>query len=373
MEFRPKISTKQKEVSMNRLIKKWLFLIVCSGALAVQPLPAHSDPLDPYIAAAKKEGSVRIGVTLRNKVHGKPAGELYFAAFQKRYPFFKVNFKRIGGSRERERVMTEMASGLFNFDVATVSETQVGTLVNLKLPRIVEWEKLGVPKFLTHPENIGVPLRTQVFGIGYNRDLVSDEAAKTFTWETCTDPKFKGKTAVKTRPRHLEQLYQDDVWGRTKTLDYAKRWMANKPSVEHSRSTAAAKLMAGAYHMFCGVTRSQVKDLQVYAGSQSIGIVFPEPVPVGIGDLMYVPDKARHPNAGILFMVWSGTKEAQNLLDDINFTGHPAFEGNEINKILKGKKIAAASWEDTARADYILKEIIQTMGLPVVRKKKKKK
>ncbi len=78
---------------MNRRIIMWFFLIVGGVSLAVQPLPAHSGPLDPYIAAAKKEGSVRIGVTLRNKVHGKPAGERYIAAFQKRYPFLKVEFK----------------------------------------------------------------------------------------------------------------------------------------------------------------------------------------------------------------------------------------------------------------------------------------
>lgn len=347
--------------------------MVCGAVPTLQPFYAHADPIDAYIQAAKKEGAVRVGVTLRSKVHGKPSGELYIAAFQKRYPFLKVDFKRIGGSRERERAINEMAGGIYNFDVAVVSETQVDTLVGAKLPLIAPWEKLGVPKFLAHPDNIGVSMRTPVFGIGYNRDLVPEQEAATFTWESCLDPKWRGKSAIKTRPRHLEMFYPENVWGREKTLDYAKRWAASKPAIEADRSMAATKLMSGAYHIMCGTERSQIKDLQVFAGAKSVGIVFPEPIPIGVGDLIYVPAKAKHPNAGVLFLAWSGTQESQNILDDINFSGHPNFEGNEVNKVLKGKKIAAASWEDSARADDILKEILLAMGMPVVQTKTKKK
>ncbi|MDP2646011.1 MAG: hypothetical protein Q8P24_13815 [Desulfobacterales bacterium] len=358
---------------MKRRINIWVFFTLCSLVWAAQPFNIHAEPIDPYIQGAQREGAVTLGVTLRGRQHGKPAGELYIDAFQKRYPFLKVTFKRIGGARERERIISEMTAGIINYDVGTVSETMVSTIVSAKLPRILEWEKLGVSKFLVHPDNVGVTLRTPVFGIGYNRDLIPDEVAGTFTWETCTDSKWKGKTAIDDRPRHLNRFFMDDAWGPEKTLDYAKRWAANQPAIEASRSTGASKLAAGAYHMICGMARQQVKELQIYGGTTSVGIVFPEPVPVGIGDLIYVPDKAMHPNAGTLFLVWAGSKEAQNLLDDVNFTGHPAFEGNDINKILKGKKVSYATWEDTARSDYALSEILMAMGVPVVRSKTKKK
>ncbi len=70
-----------------------------------------------------------------------------------------------------------MTAGIFNFDVATISETMIPTIMGAKLPRIVEWQKLGVPKFLVHPRNIGIALRTAIYGIAYNRDLVPDEVA----------------------------------------------------------------------------------------------------------------------------------------------------------------------------------------------------
>jgi ABC-type Fe3+ transport system substrate-binding protein len=150
-------------------------------------------------------------------------------------------------------------------------------------------------------------------------------------------------------------------------------WAANKPSVEAVRSTAASKLMAGAYHLICGMARSNIKSLQVFADAKKLGIVFPEPVPVGAGDFIFVPDKASHPNAGILFLAWTGTREAQNLLDEVNFTGHPAFEGSGINRVLKGKKVAYETWEGAAHDDEYLAEILNAMGMPVVRSKKKKK
>ncbi|MDP2644696.1 MAG: extracellular solute-binding protein [Desulfobacterales bacterium] len=359
---------------MSKLIKKCFFLVICGGLLAIQPLSVHADPLDPYIQGAKKEGSVNIGITLRAKINGKSSGDRYIAAFQKRYPFIKANFKRIGGARERERVIGEMVGGIYNYDVAPVTETGTAMLIDAKLPRIVEWEKLGVPKFLIHPANMGIALRTQIFGIAYNRDLVSDQEAGAFTWETCADPKWKAKAAMDDGPRHLIPLLMEESgWGREKTLDFAKRWAANKPHIEHSRSTAAAKLMSGAYHIFCGAARTQIMDLQVYSDAKSIGIVYPDPVPLSFGDIIYVPDKTPHPNGGILFAAWTATQEAQVLLDEVNFTGHPSFEGTQIGKSVQGKKVVSASWDTLIRSDDVLADIIQAMGMPVVRSQTKKK
>jgi ABC-type uncharacterized transport system YnjBCD substrate-binding protein len=118
--------------------------------------------------------------------------------------------------------------------------------------------------------------------------------------------------------------------------------------------------------MFCGMPRKQVKEFEVYGEVNSVGIVFPEPTPVGLGDLIYVPRQAKHPNAAIVFLAWSATQEAQNALDDIEFTGHPAFEGNEVSKILKGKKAVFGNWEYAGRAGEILAEILQALGIPVV-------
>ena len=346
------------------LKRSWVPLVMLS-MLTLNPAAGFSGPLDAYIEGAKKEGTVRVGVTLRERVHGKVAGKKYLDAFRKKYPFLDFKFKRIGGSRDRNRVISEMSGGIVNFDVATSSETTIQTLVDANLVHIVDWSKLGVPDVLRHPQNVGLTLRTPVFGIGYNRKLVPDKEAMAFNWDSCLDPKWKGKAAVDDRPRHLNELYY--AWGKEKTLDYARRWAANKPSMEPSRSTAAQKLEAGAYHIICGMPRSQAMDLRIFGGSKNIGIVFPEPVPVGIGDLIYITNKAKSPNAATLFLHWTTTAEAQNILDDVNFSGHPSIEGTEIHKVVKGKEVVYAKWEHTKDADAVLAEILTAMGFPVVR------
>src|SRR5574340_248346 len=118
---------------MNGLMKKLLFLVCCGALLTVQPLPvfsAQSNPLNPYIEGAKKEGALDLGITLREKSHGKPSGELYLAAFKKRYPFLKLTFGRVGGSQDRERILAEMTAGIVRYDVTTVSETLIQTVVD---------------------------------------------------------------------------------------------------------------------------------------------------------------------------------------------------------------------------------------------------
>lgn len=65
--------------------------------------------------------------------------------------------------------------------------------------------------------------------------------------------------------------------------------------------------------------------------------------------------------------MWTGTAEAQNILDEIDFTGHPGIEGSDRNNVLKGKKVLYGSFEDSNRFDDNLAEILQTMGMPVVR------
>ena len=138
-------------------------------------------------------------------------------------------------------------------------------------------------------------------------------------------------------------------------------------SVEASRSTAAQKLSVGAYYFICGQTRKHIRELNEFAGVPSIGIVYPEPVPVSSGDLIYVPQKAKHADAAVLFLAWTATKEAQRLLDQVDFTGHPSVDGNEVSETLKGKKTVSGKPKYVTRADEILAEILQAMGFPVVR------
>ena len=145
----------QQEPSLSPA-EKTFFRLTCAGEGRVSSYWWHQG--DAYLSSyekAKKEGAVRVGITIRKKRFGKSAGEKYLQAFQRQYSFLRFKFKRIGGSRERERVLAEMSAGLIKYYVVTISETAVPIVVQAKLPLIFDWGKVGIPKSLIQPKNVG--------------------------------------------------------------------------------------------------------------------------------------------------------------------------------------------------------------------------
>src|SRR5882672_1049814 len=83
--------------------------------------------LEKITDGAKKESKVKVGLTVRWEEAGKPGAKKFVEVFQTRYPFLKVEYERVGGSRERERILSELAAGKASYDVTVLSETQVPT------------------------------------------------------------------------------------------------------------------------------------------------------------------------------------------------------------------------------------------------------
>jgi len=355
-----------KPIKVRNLARWILFAIITVAVGMSTSWNGYAQTMDQIVAGAKKEGEVRVSISVRKKRRGLIMGTRLIEAFQKKYPFINVKYKRIGGSRQRERVFSELVGGMISYDVATLSNTQVEPGIKANIFQKVNWKKLGARPTIVHPTGVGVSYRTQVFGMGYNTDLVSKEDAQKLSWEDCINPKWAGKFATDDRPRHLEVLYQDNAWGREKTLDYARKLAANKPIIVMSRSEAVLKLSAGAHHIICGARWSGIRR-QIAWGSKNIGFTAADPAIITAGDLIFVPRTTKNPNAGLLWILWSVSDEGQRLLDEVQWTGNPAISGTSAEKLIKGKKTVEASWEYQSRSNDILKEILTAMGFPVVR------
>lgn len=320
----------------------------------------------PLLEAAKKEGKVKLGLTVRWEEAGKPAAKKIVETFQSRYPFVKVDYERVGGSRERERVLTELAAAKIPYDVTALSGTQVPIAVKANLAEVVDWRALGVPQRHVHPERVGVYYRSQIVGILYNRKLVPETIGSKLTWEDCAAPQWKKKIAMDNRPRYLEIFYQPNVWGREKTLAHARQLGANQTIFERSRSAAVTKLVLGEYPIICGANYSHYREQMAYRGITHLGFTLPEPVPVPHGDVVFIPRGAASPNAAKLWVIWSVSEEGQKVLDSVEFDGSPFVPGTEPAKLLKGKKTASYEPQWEAKAEDLLKEILEAVGLPVV-------
>ncbi len=337
----------------------------CAAATLAWALPAHSQTMEQVIAGAKKEGAVRIAITVREKEGNIVAAPRLVDAFQKKYPFVKVNYTRIGGSRERERVFTELATGMVNYDVATLSQTSIPNGLRAKIFHKVDWKGLGISLDVYHPDGLGVNYRTQLFGISYNTKLVSHEEAQKFTWDTCVDPRWKGKFGMDMRPRHLEVLHQENGWGKDKTLAYSKLLSENKPVLEVDRSETQNRLVSGAYSFICAQFWS-AHQRAVADGITHLGFVVPEPVLINSGDIVFVPAGAKNTFAGILWIHWSLSEEGMKLLDEVQFSGDPMVPGMSSHHFLANKRVLRGNWESQMRADEILGSILKTMGMPIV-------
>jgi iron(III) transport system substrate-binding protein len=344
-----------------------LFALVFLLCLAPSSRSQDKKALDAVVEGAKKEGKAKVGLTVRWEENGQPAAKKIVDVFQARYPFVKIEYERVGGSRERERVLAEMAAGTIPYDVTVISETQVPISLKANVIEKVDWISLGVHPKHVHPEGAGVTYRTQLFGVAYNRKLVPDNVGEKLTWEDCASPKWRKKVAMDNRPHHLELLYQPDGWGKEKTLAHARALGANQTIFERSRNAAMQKLSLGEYPIVCGATYTAYKERVLYNGDRHLGFIFPEPVPVPTGEVIFVPRGAARPNAGKLWIAWSLSEEGQKALDEVEFDGSPFIPGTETAKLIKGKKTVWYDWKLQTRSDEILKEILEAVGLPIVR------
>ena len=192
---------------------KKLVLLGGLAVFSVMSLPlVNAQGLEKISEGAKKEGRVKVGLTVRWEEAGRPGAKKFVEVFQTRYPFLKVEYERVGGSRERERVLSEIAAGKVSYDVTVLSETQVPTALRANVVEKVDWKSLGLAPAHVHPDGFGVNYRSQLYGIAYNRKLVPEDVARKLTWEDCAAPKWKKKVAMDSRPRHLE-IFGNPMYG----------------------------------------------------------------------------------------------------------------------------------------------------------------
>src|ERR1044072_10085 len=152
-----------------KLRRLWLAWTACLLALAAL---AEAQSIDKIAEGAKKEGKVKVGITVRWQEGGKPGAKRMVEVFQSRYPSVKVDYERVGGSRgrvggagERERVLTELAAGQISYDVTVLSETQVPVAAKANVIEKIDWRALGIPPRHVHEDSLGVNYRSQIYGI----------------------------------------------------------------------------------------------------------------------------------------------------------------------------------------------------------------
>lgn len=287
---------------LQRMIGVWFCLAILlswpNGALAAEPLED-----------ARREGEVVFYGNVRQE-HITKLNE----AFQKKYPFLKVQYLRAGPLAVMNRVMTEARVGSRLVDVINLDVFNSWVLKEaglLQPYRSKETE--AFPEQYRDPTGL-VPCCMYVSSnvIGYNTRLVAPhEVPKTY--QDLVDPKWKGKIGLKSDDsKWFAPLVW--LWGRDRTVNYFRGLMKQQPVLREGISINGQLLAAGEVNIFVNIAGDVVLNLQ--SAGAPVEIVQAAPSIFRPGNLL-LAKSAPHPNAARLYMDYVHSAEGQQLLADL--------------------------------------------------------
>ncbi len=321
---------------------------------AGQAVDQHQQELARLVEGAKTEGTV----VWRDGLKPDEAGPI-IEAFQKKYPFIKVDHGRISDTESRERILREFQAGMNNVDVFDVSSELVPALLKAGVFAEYDWTRA----FAVRPEQLPADARGLIYvtasvkGIGLNTQLLSEQDAPK-TWEGLLDPRWKGKLVVDSRPNTFVHLMP--AWGEQKVLDFLKQLAAQQPRFRRGQTESIQLMAAGEFPLIAGTYRHSL--LLVKDQGAPLAYVQPDPVPVSL-DHYGVAAKAPHPNAARLFLGWLAT-EGQKVLDDATRRGIPlpGFD-TEPARAAQGKQLSlfVGQWVD--RSAELQDKAVKALGV----------
>ena len=321
---------------------------------------------DQLVEEATAGGSIRAQTSLETW----PELEEAWSAV---YPDIDIQIDHIPGPDERERFLLEVAAGsVTDQDVAYVGLEQFAQYVELLLPvDIMGMAEVGIldidPRAVDPVNRNIVATGSGVGGIGYNPDLVTPDEVPD-SWDDLLTDTFNAENnqlLVDIRPANVAPMVP--AWGLDATVEFAKSLAAQTPIWVRGSTGPLTRVAAGEFPLMV----FNNYDSAVNVGAESGGKVVPllvEPVPVRVVDAFGVmgEDYSSNPAAGILFLEFMMSEEAQAILD-INLESSLFSPNSEIAALLEGKELSILGWEDDHihNASTYLQAIVEAYGFPV--------
>ncbi|MBI4523762.1 MAG: extracellular solute-binding protein [Deltaproteobacteria bacterium] len=281
---------------------KILFAIfaICCSFFNVSPSAAESD--SAAVEAARKEASVVYYTGLNVN-----AAQKLIQAFEKKYPFLKVQLARHGHVQLRTKIFTEAQTSAHRFDVVSMPAIELqllkkkGILASHRSPEVE-----GIPTGLRDQDGFWTAMYITQFIPGYNtRMLTRDQVPK--SWEELLKPQWKQKIGLDPdAPLWYASLLE--YWGREKTIRVMKGLAAQEPHLRRGYTLLAQMVIAGEFPVAI-VHAHKVEELK--AGGAPIDWVKTVDPVVTSGHAIAVSARAPHAHAARLFADFILSKEGQ--------------------------------------------------------------
>jgi ABC-type Fe3+ transport system substrate-binding protein len=177
---------------------------------------------------------------------------------------------------------------------------------------------------LVSPEGEAVPVMSSTPGIAYNTNVFHGKDIPT-KFADFLNPKLKGRIATTPYASSFDRLATPDMWGRDKTIDFARKLSAQIGGL--IRCNEMDRIASGEFDAF-GLTCSQNDALAAAAKGAPVGFTLASDAPIIMPLYEAVPVTAAHPNAAKLWINYMSSPEAQKLLYEVGFADLDSIPGS---------------------------------------------
>ncbi|MBI2985379.1 MAG: ABC transporter substrate-binding protein [Deltaproteobacteria bacterium] len=319
---------------------------------------------DEIVSKAKKEGKLRVVTGLVGSIQATTE------AFRKRYPFIDLHVEELKGGDLGPRALLQVQAGAAKDSDIMRTHTDI---YSQWLPHLWKADLLGMAEHgvldihpqMIDPKNRNVMALVSRFSVvPYNKNLVSPGQVPK-SWEDMLKPEWKGrKFAVDIRPQEFAALVP--AWGLEKTLDYARKIVAQEPIWARGGTRVLIALAAGEIPLYLfGSSYHSVIRLQRKDPLGVIQYTVLEPVPLRVGVEQAILATSRNPHAALLWMEFIAGSEAQKLIDEHEpLTASVYSKDSAAEQALKGKKLSVVSWEHNEKMEQWIAKLVEAYGFP---------
>ncbi|MBI2988336.1 MAG: ABC transporter substrate-binding protein [Deltaproteobacteria bacterium] len=325
---------------------------------------------DDILAKAKKEGRLKVFASL-----DAPTIKGLNAAFRKKYPFIDAHAEEIAGTDTYQRMILEMKSGTakgwdVNYLTTDFYDEYLPHLKKFDIVGMAQHRVLQISLEMVNPidRNI-VALSTNVQVVAYNKKVIPTEKVPN-AWEDFLKPEFMGRKFVADiRPTEIAALVP--AWGLEKTLDFSRKLAAQKPVWVRGHSRVIAAMGGGEYAMLIGSNLKTIKNAIDKNPTGGLDFKVLEPVPVRLSEHEGIFVKADHPYAGLLWLEFAATPEAQKIMDGGGNYDASAFSpGTVSNEAIRGRKLSLVDWQHATKLQDYQKKVVEAYGFPQAERRK---
>ena len=283
------------------MVAKIGVLIALLSLVPLKTLIAAEEP--PNLADAKKEGKVVLYVSAQ-----LPLAQSISKAFEKKYPFLKVEITRTSGENLLNRIKTEKLAGKMAFDVVYGATVPLMPTLGVVKPYLSAEAKAYPAKF-REPKDFWAGVSANYYVIGYNTKLVAKSEFPR-DWKDLLHAKWKGRFAMD--PEEFSWFGAMETYLGEEEARKLMTGLARQDIQWRKNHTTLAQFLAAGEYPAALVYAHGIEEMKG-KGAPIDWVRTTAPIVLDI-QAVALSAQPPHPNAGKLFMDFLLSSEAQTII-----------------------------------------------------------